>query len=167
VRFVNAIVFCLGSSLAAACGGSGGEPGSATGTGGSGGTGGSDGGGDGGGVANVDMCVLTSMKTCQNDYCHGAVGTSAGLLLTPPVLTHDFKDLLVDKPNHGDPLGCPPGIALLIDTSDATKSLMYTKLTQPPAPCGQPMPVIGTFTAEDKMCVLSWIESVIQSVKGP
>jgi hypothetical protein len=110
----------------------------------------------------VDTCVLTSMKTCQNDFCHGSVGTQAALLLTPPVLTHDFKDLLLDKPNHGDPAGCPPGFALLIDSTDATKSLMYTKLTLP-APCGQGMPVIGTFTADDKMCLLSWLNSVIAS----
>jgi len=119
-------------------------------------------------VPPVDMCVLTSMKTCQNDFCHGTTGTMAELLLTPQVLTQDYKTALVDQPNKGrmgvvdagDPYGCPAGFAKLIDSAAPENSLIYTKLGMP-QPCGGGMPVIGTFTDADKACVLSWIKSVI------
>jgi hypothetical protein len=140
-----------------ACGGPSG-PGATSGGGGSGNAGGAGAGGTGG-SGSVDLCALKSMNVCQNPNCHGGAMVYADLHLDNNVLTTDFAPL-VDKPNHGDPAGCPPGFGLLIDSSDAMKSLMYTKLSIP-APCGKEMPVIGTFLESDKMCMLSWIQSVI------
>jgi hypothetical protein len=115
-----------------------------------------------------------SMKTCQNDFCHGTTGTMAGLLLTPEVLTQNYKAALLDQPNKGtmgvvdagNPAGCPPAFAKLIDSSAPEKSLIYSKLGMP-QPCGGGMPIIGTFTAEDKACVFRWINSVIAAGGGP
>jgi hypothetical protein len=138
--------------------------------GGSGNAGGA--GGTGGGHV-VDSCALTSMKVCQNSNCHGS-GTDGGgmvyadLHLDDNVLTTDYAPL-VDKPNHGDPAGCMPAKFKLIDSADPTASLIYTKLPSQGStpPCGLNMPVIGTFLDADRMCVLSWINSVIAATKGP
>jgi hypothetical protein len=122
----------------------------------------------------VDMCVVntSALKTCQQAGCHGGTPLSADLDLSVASVTTNAKSFL-DKANTGtpgvtmpgDPTGCPPGMYKLIDKSDAMSSLIYTKATPsgetPTAPCGQKMPVIGTFTAADKMCILAWINSVI------
>jgi hypothetical protein len=141
-----------GPSIAGGIGGASGAAGSS----GVGGTGGA------GGTASVDMCVLTSMKVCQNAGCHGSPPVSSGLALDNDVLTRDFA-MLVDKPNQGDPGGCMAGKYKLIDSADPGSSLIYTKLPDPATspPCGLRMPVIGNFAAADKMCILSWINSVI------
>jgi hypothetical protein len=119
-----------------------------------------------GGIPSVDTCVLTSMKVCQSAGCHGGMPISAGLSLEATVLTRDFK-VLVDQLNHGDPSGCMAGQFKLIDSTDPAKSLIYAKLpgTDPAPPCGLRMPVIGNFAAADRMCVMSWINSVIAASK--
>jgi hypothetical protein len=116
----------------------------------------------------VDACALHSMKVCQNANCHGGAMVYADLHLDDNVLTTDYAPL-VDKPNHGDPAGCMPGKFKLIDSANPTASLIYTKLPTPGSmpPCGLNMPVIGTFLDDDRMCVLSWIDSVIAATKGP
>jgi hypothetical protein len=64
-----------------------------------------------------------------------------------------------------NPLGCPPNMYKLIDSSNAMNSLLFTKAyaagEATMQPCGGKMPVIGTFTADNKACLLSWIKSVI------
>jgi hypothetical protein len=97
---------------------------------------------------------------------------SGGLDLSATSVTTNAKTFL-DKPNVGtagvtmpmDPTGCQPGAYKLIDSANATNSLIYTKTEvlgqMPTHPCGMPMPVIGTFTADNKACILKWIESVI------
>jgi hypothetical protein len=149
----------------AACGGPSGSD--ATSGGGGGGSAGAGGTGGSGG-ASVDPCALTSMKVCQNSNCHGGAMVYADLHLDDNVLTKDYAPL-VDKPNHGDPAGCMPAKFKLIDSTNPTASLIYTKLPTPGStpPCGLNMPVIGTFGDADRMCVLSWINSVIAATKGP
>ena len=141
--------------------GSAGASGDATSTG----TAGSGVGGAGGSIP-VEMCVLVSMKVCQGSGCHGGAQISAGLNLEPNVLTQDYATL-VDKPNHGDNAGCMAGQFKLIDSADATNSLIYRKLpgTDAAPPCGLRMPVIGNFAAKDRTCILSWIESVIAATR--
>jgi hypothetical protein len=111
----------------------------------------------------VDMCVLTSMKVCQNSGCHGGTVLAAGLSLENDVLIRDYGKL-VDAPNHGDaPAGCMAGQFKLIDSSNAANSLIYTKLSDLGSnpPCAMRMPIIGNFAPSDKACVLSWINSVL------
>jgi hypothetical protein len=117
----------------------------------------------------VDMCVIKSMKVCQNSGCHGGTMIAAGLRLEDDVLLQGYR-VLVDAPNHGDqPAGCMPGMFKLIDPAHPTDSLIYTKLSDLGSnpPCAQRMPIIGSFAAADKMCVLSWINSVIAATRGP
>jgi len=126
-----------------------------------------------GAVPGIDSCVLTSVHVCQNDFCHGAKGPAADLMLTQEFLTGPSVKLLIDKPNVGKPgvtsttdvSGCPPAFAKIIDSSNPEKSLILTKLASPQA-CGQRMPIIGTFATSDRDCVLSWLKSVI-AVCGP
>jgi hypothetical protein len=172
VRFsiVLASRFVFAASIAFGCGGQSIDPGTTTsGGGGSGGGGGSPGTGGTGMPAPVDMCVVTSMKVCQNAGCHGGMPIAANLRLENDVLLHDYMKL-VDAPNHGDqPAGCMPGMFKLIDASSPTDSLIYTKLSDLGSnpPCASRMPIIGSFAPADKMCVLSWINSVIAATKGP
>jgi hypothetical protein len=130
--------------------------------------------GTGGGGPPVDMCVVntTALKSCQQVGCHSGATLSAGLDLSATAVTTNAKSFL-DKANTGtpgvmmpgDPTGCPPNMYKLIDKSNVMNSLLYTKAwpggEAPMQPCGGKMPVIGTFTAADKMCILNWINSVI------
>ena len=49
----------------------------------------------------------------------------------------------------------------LIDSANVMNSLLLTKGDAASVPCGTKMPVIGTFTADHKACLSSWINSVI------
>ena|SRR5690349_18172822 len=133
------------------------------------------GGGGGGGGPSVDTCVVGTptmgpMHTCQTTACHGGTMVSAGLNLDNENLTTNAKAKYLDVTNVGDPTGqappCAPGMFKLIDSANAMNSLLYTKTEvigqMPTHPCGGMMPVIGTFTTADKMCILKWIESVIK-----
>jgi hypothetical protein len=103
--------------------------------------------------------------------CHSGSLLSAGLDLSNASLTTNAKSLK-DKMNVGtmgvtmlgDPNGCPPGTFKLVDSANPTNSLLYMKLRPfgdvDTHPCGNPMPVIGSFSSDDKTCVLRWIESV-------
>ena len=128
--------------------------------------------GTGGGTGSgIEMCVTTSMKTCQTMGCHapimGSTTVSAGLNLENSTIIDNFKTL-VDKSNMGDPTAtnpCAPMMYKLIDSSNAMNSLIYTKLTT--VPCGTKMPQIGLFSDADRTCVLNWINSAITLSKGP
>ena len=131
-------------------------------------------GGAGGGPGGVDPCIVNTpaLKACQNVGCHIGPPLSAELDLSVASVTTRAK-LLLDKPNAGtmgvqtlgDANGCPPGSFKLIDSANPTSSLIYAKLRAqgetPTNPCGGWMPVIGAFTADNKACVLKWIQSVI------
>jgi hypothetical protein len=124
-------------------------------------------------MPTFDPCVLQSLRSCRTAGCH-MPPVSAGLLLDDNVLLRDAR-ALVDRPNHGsdgvtmpgDPNGCAPGAYLLIDSRNPAASLLWLKPTPQGAtttpPCGGKMPIIGTFTADDKRCLQSWIASVLAS----
>ncbi len=120
----------------------------------------------------IEMCVTTSMKTCQTVGCHapvmGSTTVSAGLNLENSTIINNFKSL-VDRPNMGDPATtvnpCVPMMYKLIDSANPMNSLIYTKLNT--VPCGTKMPQIGVFTDADQTCVLNWINSAIMLNKGP
>jgi hypothetical protein len=129
--------------------------------------------GTGGSGPAVDMCIVSTtttgpMHTCQTAACHGGPTVSAGLNLDNVNLTMNAKAKYLDVPNTGDPTGqappCAGGMFKLIDSAAPMNSLLYTKAEAPgdmTHPCGGKMPVIGTFTADDKACLLKWINSVI------
>lgn len=132
------------------------------GTGGTSGTGGSDAavspmGGTGGAIEGgaQDPCgdVLEDLikPRCASMFCHA---TAAGNAL-------DFEATglpgrLVDV--QGSTL-CDQYV--YIDTASPEDSLIYSKLSSP-APCGTPMPLTGNpLTAEEKACVLEYVQEVI------
>jgi hypothetical protein len=125
--------------------------------------------GSGGSGPAVDMCVVntTALKSCQAAGCHGGMPPlSAGLDLSATAVTTNAKSFK-DKLNTGtDPMGggCMPGTFKLVDSANPMNSLIYTKVEAPgdmaTHPCGSKMPVIGTFTSADKMCILNWVMSV-------
>ena len=161
------------STSSGSAGSSTGSAGSSTGSAGSTGSGGSTGTGGG---SPVETCVTTSMQACQNNFCHGQ-NPAVGLVLDNDALTKNYKDLFVDKPNkgtdgitmEGDPNGCVPGMYKLIDSANPTNSLLYRKAFAPGdtgnAICGAKMPIIGSFSSDDKACMLKWINSVIAASK--
>jgi len=126
-------------------------------------------------AGSVDPCIVETpaLKSCQAAGCHTGTPLSANLDLGVASVTTNAKTLFLDKPNPGtmgvtmpgDPTGCPAGMYKLIDSANAMNSLLYTKTEvlgdMPTHPCGSKMPVIGTFTANDKACILKWIQSVI------
>jgi hypothetical protein len=130
--------------------------------------------GGGGSGPPVDMCVVntTALRSCQAAGCHTGTPLSAGLDLSAASVTTNAKSFL-DKANvgtmgvtmPGDPLGCEPGKYKLVDSANVMNSLLLTKSAAsgetPMPPCGSKMPVIGTFTANDKACLASWVNSVI------
>jgi hypothetical protein len=83
----------------------------------------------------------------------------------------NFKAKYLDVANAGDVMdnGCMPGAGKLIDSSNPTNSLIYAKLVASGdsnvPPCGVKMPEIGSISASDKACILSWINSVIAASK--
>src|SRR5439155_1206117 len=131
--------------------------------------------GSGGGGPMVDMCVVSTlnagpMHTCQAvTGCHGGMAPSAGLNLDNDNLTKNFKTAYYNVDNKGDPTGTPPpctaGMAKLIDSANPMNSLLYTKLVATgdsnTPPCGFKMPYVGMISAQEKACILSWINSVI------
>jgi hypothetical protein len=108
------------------------------------------------------------MHTCQTTNCHTGSPLSAGLDLSNDNLLNAQVSYL-DVPSRGDPTGtppaCAPGTAKLIDSSDPLKSLIYAKLRAPgeplTVPCGSKMPFVGQITADEKACILTWIQSVV------
>jgi hypothetical protein len=130
--------------------------------------------GSGGSGPAVDQCVVNTkaLASCQVVGCHSGATLSAGLDLSATAVTTNAKTFL-DKANVGTPgvtmpgdaTGCPPNMYKLIDKSNPSNSLIYTKAEvmgeMATHPCGGKMPVIGSFTTADKMCILSWINSVI------
>jgi hypothetical protein len=138
-----------------------------------GGTGGTPTGAGGG--TPVDTCVVGmtgAMHTCQSTIgCHGGPMVAAGLNLDDVNLTQNFKAKYKDVSNTGDPTGvappCTAGMAKLIDSSNAMNSLIYTKLQamgeSNTPPCGSKMPFVGSISSQEKACILSWINSVINA----
>lgn len=117
---------------------------------------GAGGGAGGGGGASIDLCAVPIMTVkCATVGCHGTPG-AAGLTLTEAIVSQPAA--LADRPNQGEQGACAPAVAKLVDTQAPENSLMYTKVTMPT--CGTKMPVIGSLTATESACILSWLRSI-------
>jgi hypothetical protein len=142
-----------GSAISGGSGGSGGMGGS--GGSASGGMGGSGSGGMGGGDASSGACgdVLEDLlkPSCATTFCHS---TSARGPLDLEAEGAGMR--LIGKAASGQ---CSDHE--YINAESPEESFIYTKLNDP-APCGEQMPFSGDkFTAEQKACVLEYIEQVI------
>jgi len=139
-----------GGSLGAS--GTGGQPGLG-GQSGSTGQGGSGQGGSGAepGGCPEDITVLTNRPAmeggCAGPGCHIQGGTPPDL--TSPGVEARVRDVMASAACSGRPY---------VGASD---SVIEEKLTNPD-PCGEPMPLFaaGRLSAEDKACILEWIDEV-------
>jgi hypothetical protein len=136
-------------------GGTGGTGGA---TGGTGGAGGATGGAGGAGGGMLDPCMAPLMTSkCSMVGCHGGSIQSAGLDLSPAVIS--APQSLVDKMNKGEPAGgCGASVGKIVDSQRPEQSLLYVKLTTPS--CGALMPPTGKLAPADTNCVLNWIKSI-------
>ncbi|MEM6733038.1 MAG: hypothetical protein AAF658_15885 [Myxococcota bacterium] len=88
-------------------------------------------------------------QSCSISGCHDAATQAAGLSL----IGDDIGAALLDQPASAD---CPGN---LIDSSDPTQSLMFTKLTSSP-PCGDQMPLFARAPAQFEIdCMREWVQA--------
>jgi hypothetical protein len=158
----------------------GGNP--STGTGGTnamGGTGGTTGGSAGTGtpppMLTVDCGSSTYqtvlMGSCVSLGCHAATSTipAASMLdLTPnDGLVSRLKDV---KAKHGDitcgadftactPASCDPN-ALLVNSATPSASWILAKINNTQSDCGASMPIGGTLSAADSMCMTNLVNAI-------
>src|SRR6266478_6307876 len=80
----------------------------------------------------VEMCVTTSLKSCQTAaVCHVGANPQAGLNLSNDALTKNYKALFYNKDNASSPgitkpmdmTGCVAGAFKLIDSANPMNSL--------------------------------------------
>ena len=103
--------------------------------------------GDGGGGGCPDTPTFLA-STCTAVGCHNTTTLAGGLDLASPGV---FGRLSGKKAMGG------PG--LLIDPTNPSASVLYTKLGTPP-PFLSRMPLVGTpLSSAQAACVLAWIES--------
>jgi len=86
--------------------------------------------------------------TCTAASCHAATAPAAGLDLASPGLYGRVSGKMASG-----------GPGLIVDPSDPTSSVLYTKLQVPP-PFGSRMPLVGAPLDDTTVaCVLTWIET--------
>jgi hypothetical protein len=126
--------------------------------GGASGSGGSSGSKDAGGQMDASSappmpapaCVVSLFKMkCGSIGCHASGGTQVDLV------SANVERRLVGKPSS-NMLVCK-GRTLV--AADGTDSLLIDKITDPP-PCGSPMPVTGSISADERSCLTNWVSSL-------
>jgi hypothetical protein len=100
---------------------------------------------------NIDVPQLFEAK-CGSAICHGGNSTepAGDLDLTSP----GVAKRLVGVPAHG----C--GGLYRVDPNDPDNSFLLGKLIEPPAGCGDRMPLVGILSAAEIACVRSWVHSI-------
>jgi hypothetical protein len=91
---------------------------------------------------------LFKMK-CNQMTCHGP-GAPILDLVSPGMETRVIGK---SSPNSQ---ACTDRVLV---TTDGSPSLLIQKLQDPP-PCGSKMPLIGTVTAAERMCLSDWVDAV-------
>jgi hypothetical protein len=100
---------------------------------------------------NIDVPRLFEEK-CGSSVCHGGTSTdpAGGLDLTSPGVARR----LVGVPAQG----C--GGLYRVDPHDPDNSFLLGKLIEPPAGCGDRMPLVGVLSVAELACVRSWVHSI-------
>jgi hypothetical protein len=99
-------------------------------------------------AAACDFRGLIAAK-CGNAGCHGAGAVASGLDLTSDKLATRIA---------GRKASDACASHLLIDTEQPEQSALYLKVTADA--CGSRMPLGGTLTDKEQMCILQWIENL-------
>ncbi len=103
--------------------------------------------GDSGTVCGTAEVVNIFAESCSQSLCHDAEAPAADLDLTVADPVTSFA---------GQP-GSFCSDALLLDPGSPSTSLLWTKVSDESASCGDSMPVGGTLPASDVDCIESWI----------
>jgi hypothetical protein len=106
------------------------------------------GGGNGNPAPSCDFKALVQMK-CATSFCHDSTTHSQNLDLSKDDLGTELKDRKGTR-------ACSD--YNMIDSTDATQSLLYVKVTD--KACGTRMPLGGNLTEDEQKCILSWIEGL-------
>ncbi|MEL6547248.1 MAG: hypothetical protein AAFQ82_21670 [Myxococcota bacterium] len=105
-------------------------------------------------VGEVDCIAYTDQlieRSCAISGCHQTANTSNGNLA---LVADDLGAELLDTPGSSECNNEP-----LIDSTDPTLSLMYTKLTDSPT-CGDRMPLFSRPPqAFEVDCMLQWVQA--------
>ncbi len=101
--------------------------------------------------SGIDVGLLFANK-CGGSICHGGGATTpqGGLDLTSPGL----PARLVGVPAQE----C--GGFLRVDPSDPDRSFLLAKLIEPPAGCGDRMPLVGMLSPAEIACVRAYVHSI-------
>lgn len=105
----------------------------------------------------IDVPALLVAK-CGSSICHDGAANppQANLDLTSP----DFVSALIGAPaDHCEGY-------LRIDPTDPDRSLLLAKLTDPPAGCGDRMPLVGTLTPNELACIRAYVHEVVRARAG-
>ena len=107
-------------------------------------------------VGEIDCIAYTDQlieRSCAISGCHQSANASNGNLT---LVGDDIGADLLDTPASSECAGVD-----LVDSSDPTTSLMYTKLTEEP-PCGDRMPLFARPPQQFEIdCMLEWVEAQI------
>jgi hypothetical protein len=108
-----------------------------------------------------DVPTTLLKTTCAIPGCHGSSSPQANLDLTADsglvMRLVDVDSTSGTLPGHVT----PPCTGKLIDKTTPEQSLLYTKCTAMPPPCGATMPNTGVVLSDaQKQCLLTWIKSV-------
>jgi hypothetical protein len=96
---------------------------------------------------------------CATVGCHDPQFKQGGLDLTNDAnLTSRLLGVLPDGTNASQCGGTTT--PYLVAGSSPAQGLLLDKMFVKPAPCGDPMPSIGTLTQQDIDCIKSWALSV-------
>jgi hypothetical protein len=103
--------------------------------------------GTGGGAGSCPDVPSLLSTTCTASSCHAATMPAGGLDLASPSVFMRLSGKMA--------MG---GSGLLVDPTNPTASVLYTKLMSPP-PFGSRMPLVGPALGDSEIaCVLTWIE---------
>lgn len=110
--------------------------------------------GDAGPVVCPDVVrqIFSNPEGCSADSCHAASAFQAGLDL-------QSADLAQRLAAHSASVNC--GGAAVLTPGDPEASLLYTKLRPDPV-CGSQMPLRGTLSDADVLCVRRWIVALAE-----
>lgn len=100
---------------------------------------------------NIDVEALFATK-CGSAICHGGQSSdpAAHLDLTSPGVEHRLVGIRSESCSG----------ELRIDPDAPDQSFLLAKITEPPAACGDRMPIVGILSTNEIACIRSWIHSV-------
>jgi hypothetical protein len=98
----------------------------------------------------VSDCLSSLFKAkCNTSACHGAGAPQVDLV------SSGVEARIVGQ-SSSDTALC---MGRTLVATDGSASLLADKVSDPP-PCGSKMPLVGSLTATERMCLTDWVSSV-------